>query len=89
MPIHPIRLGVVFGLLLALIHAAWVGLIATGFAQPLIDFIFWIHFIAPPFQIQLFEWPRAVILIGVTFASGLMLGALAALVWNALHPRTR
>jgi hypothetical protein len=87
MQTNPIRLGAMFGLLLALIHAAWAGLIAVGLAQPLINFIFWIHFIAPPFHIQAFEPLRAAILVGVTFASGLVFGALAGFIWNALHSK--
>jgi len=74
MKISPVRAGIVFGLFLAFFHAAWAGLVAAGQAQRLIDFIFWAHFIAPPYQIQPFEFARAAILVGVTFLAGLTFG---------------
>jgi len=74
--------GVAFGLFLAFFHAAWAGLVAAGQAQKFLDFIFWAHFIAPPYQIQPFEITRAAILIGITFLVGLTLGVVGALFWN-------
>ena len=82
MKISPIRTGVVFGLFLALFHAAWAGLVAAGVAQKLMDFIFWAHFIAPPYQIQPFEITRAAILVGITFLVGLTFGVVGASCWN-------
>lgn len=82
MKISPIRTGAVFGLFLALFHAAWAGLVAAGVAQKFMDFIFWAHFIAPPYQIQPFEITRAAILVGITFLSGLIFGVVGASFWN-------
>ena len=82
MKISPIRAGVAFGLFLAFFHAAWAGLVAAGLAQRLIDFIFWAHFIAPPYQIQPFELMRAAILVGITFLAGLAFGMVGGAFWN-------
>ncbi|HJT41964.1 MAG TPA: hypothetical protein VJ750_00530 [Rhizomicrobium sp.] len=82
MKISPIRTGAVFGLFLAFFHAAWAGLVAAGLAQKLMDFIFWAHFIAPPYQIQPFEITRAAILVGITFLAGLTFGVVGGSLWN-------
>jgi hypothetical protein len=66
-------------------HAGWSALVAMGLAQRLIDFIFWAHFIAPPFHVEAFDPVRAAILIGVTFGVGLVAGMIAALIWNLFH----
>lgn len=77
------------GLVLAAIfggwHLCWSALVAIGWAQPVIDFIFWIHFIRPVYVIEPFNVLRAVTLVAVTAAIGFLIGAAFALIWNALH----
>lgn len=66
-------------------HLCWAILVALGWAQPIIDFIFWAHFIKPIYVIEPFEIGRAVILLVLTSAVGFAIGAAFALIWNALH----
>jgi hypothetical protein len=82
MKVSPVRAGVVFGLFLAFFHTAWAGLVAAGLAQKLMDFIFWAHFIAPPYLIQPFEIGQAFILIVITFLAGLTFGVVSGSFWN-------
>jgi hypothetical protein len=82
MKVSPVRAGVIFGLFLAFFHTAWAGLVAAGLAQRLMDFIFWAHFIAPPYHIQPFEIGRASILIVITFLAGLTFGVVGGSFWN-------
>src|SRR6185503_9955823 len=82
MKASPVRTGVIFGLFLAFFHAAWAGLVAAGLAQKVIDFIFWAHFIAPPYQIEPGEVTRAAILVGITFLAGLTFGVIGGSFWN-------
>jgi len=63
----------------------WAALVASGWAQPVIDFILWIHFIKPVYVIEPFSVAIAVILVTVTAAIGFMIGSIFALAWNALH----
>lgn len=84
---NPVRVGLVFGLFLALYHACWSALVFTGVAQKFLDFIFWAHFITPVYHVEPFEFVRAGILLGVTFGVGFAFGAVASLIWNALHAR--
>lgn len=84
MQTSPLRLGLVFGLLLAICHASWAALVALGWAQTILDFIFWAHFISPPYHVAAFDLSRAFVLVGLTFAAGLILGAIGGALWNRL-----
>ncbi len=74
--------GLVFGLCMALFHATWAALVALQWAQPLLDFIFRLHFIAPPYRVGAFDPATALMLVGVTFALGVVGGSIFATVWN-------
>ncbi len=82
---NPVRVGFVFGLLLALGHTGWSILVALGWAQKFIDFIFWLHFVAPPYHIEAFDFARALMLVAVTFIVGFVVGTVAGAIWNGLH----
>ena len=85
MQTNPNKLGLVFGALLAIWHLFWVLLVLLGWAQPLIDFVFWAHMIQPVYVIKPFDPRAAAILIGITFFIGYLFGFFAALLWNKLH----
>ena len=77
--------GVVLGVVLGGYHLCWSILVAAGWAQPVMDFIFWMHFIKPVLVIEPFGIVKAVILLIVTAGLGFVIGSVFALVWNALH----
>ena len=79
------KLGLVFAVITAGFHLFWSILVAGGWAQPLIDFVFWAHFIKPIYVIEPFELGRAAALLALTGGVGFALGISAAAVWNALH----
>ncbi len=58
---------------------------ALGGAQPLIDFVFWMHFIQPVFVIRPFSLPAAAALIVFTSIAGFVIAVLFAVLWNKLH----
>ena len=87
MTIEPVRTGVIFGLFLTLVHAGWILLVALGWAQPLMDFVFWAHFITPPYSVAAFDAGRASMLLILVLGAGFALGALAAGLWNLLGAR--
>jgi hypothetical protein len=78
------KAGLVMATLLGGWHLLWSSLVAVGLAQPLIDFVFWMHFIKPVYLIEPFSPGRAAILVAVTASVGYAVGYLFALMWNRL-----
>ena len=83
--IRPNKVGLVLGMFLGGWHLAWSLLVAVGFAQPLIDFVFWIHFIKPVYVIEQFNIGTALLLVAVTSAIGYILGWGFGVLWNKFH----
>jgi hypothetical protein len=75
--IRPFRVGLAFAFVLGSFHAAWALLVALMLAQPLIDFLLRLHFIAPVYVIQPFDVLTASALVGFSALSGFCLGALS------------
>jgi hypothetical protein len=87
MHLNPIRTGLVVGVLLALSHAAWSALVASGVAQALINFVLGIHFLRVAVGVEPFNIATAAVLVGVTFVVGFVMGTVLAFLWNGLQPR--
>lgn len=85
MKVSALKAGVVLGVALGLFHACWAALVFTGLAQPLMDWIFQLHFLSSPFEVQPFDAVTAATLVGVTGALGFVFGLLIGMVWNAMH----
>ena len=79
------KAGVFLGTLVAGCHLLWIVLVSAGWAQPLIDFVFWAHMVQPIYVIKAFDLRAALILLGMTFASGYALGFIGAILWNKLR----
>jgi hypothetical protein len=79
------KTGLAFGVLLGGWHLVWVLLVLVGWAQPMLDFIFWLHLIKPVYTIEPFALGRAVGLVVLTAVVGYVGGWLFGLVWNRLH----
>lgn len=79
------KVGLTLGLVIGLWHLTWAALVAAGWAQPAIDFIFRIHFIDLAVQIRPFDGTTAAMLVVLTGTIGFVVGFIFALVWNWLH----
>ena len=82
---NPNKIGLVIGALLGGWHLLWSLLVAIGWAQPFIDFIFWAHMIRPIYMIKPFDAIAAGTLIVVTGGMGYVMGYVGAVLWNKLH----
>lgn len=83
--VNPNKAGLVLGALLGGWHTLWAALVATGCAQAVVNFAFWIHFIKPVYVIEQFRFSIALILIVVTAAIGYLVGFILATLWNWVH----
>jgi len=81
----PHRVGLVIAALIGGWHLVWVILVATGWAQPLINFIFWAHMIRPVYLVAPFDPVAAGTLLMITFFSGYVFGYVGGSLWNRVH----
>jgi len=79
------RAGLVIAVLMGGWHLLWSVLVLLGWAQPFIDFLFWLHFIWPVYVIEPFELGRALFLVALTAGIGYGMGACFGLLWNRLQ----
>ena len=82
---NPKKVGLVIAALIGEWHVIWVALVAVGWAQPLINFVFWAHMIQSIYIIKPFNAGAAVTLLAVTSMSGYIFGYAGAMLWNRLH----
>ena len=78
------RLGLTFGLLMALAHAVWVAMVAARVAKPVMDFILSLHFIKFTHELEPLALGKAALLLLVTFVVGYVGGWIIAAVWNKI-----
>ena len=82
--LSPLACGLSVGIVIGLWHLAWAALVASGYAQPLLDFVLRLHFLEIKYALAPFAASTAAMLIAVTFAVGFLFGSIFALVWNWL-----
>ncbi len=79
------KTGLVLGALAGGWHIIWSLLIWLGWAQPLMDFSFWAHMVAPPFIVGPFDITASVTVIVVAAVIGYVVGVIFAKLWNHFH----
>lgn len=75
----------VFGTVVALMHAVWMLMVFLGFGQTYLDWIFGLHLLSNPFTVLPFNFVSAVVLVIFTFVVGYVMGWVFAWIWNGLH----
>ena len=84
---NPNKVGLVIAVLIGGWHVIWSLLVLLGWAQPILDFIFWAHMIQQVYFVKPFDPMAAVTLIVITAVIGYVFGFVGAVIWNRLHPR--
>ena len=83
--ISPNKVGLVIGALIGGWHLVWSLLVLLGWAQQIIDFIFWAHMIQPVYVVKSFNLLAAITLIVITAVTGYIFGFVGTVIWNRLH----
>ena len=78
------RVGLVFGLFAAIVHAVWAILVWLGVAGPFIKWVLGLHFISEPITVMDFSLGNAILLIIVAFIVAYIVGRIFAALWNAI-----
>jgi uncharacterized membrane protein len=84
---HPHSFGLVLSIFLAVWHSLWALLVWLGAAQTLVDFVFRLHMITPPYRIAAFNLGTAATLVLVTAGIGYVMGFVVGFIWNRFGPR--
>jgi len=83
--VNPNGVGLVLGTVISGLHVVWALLVALGWAQAVLDFVFWVHFLTPAYSVTPFVAARALLLIAVTATVGYIIGYTLATLWNWIH----
>lgn len=79
------KTGLVFGSFAAFVHLVWSLLIAFGWAQGWMDFVYRVHSLNNPFTVMPFDLWRSLGLIVLTFVVGYIVGNVFAFIWKKFH----
>ena len=82
--IRPQYFGFAFAGFLGAWHALWAVLVWVGAAQWLLDFIFRLHMITPPYHVTAFSPLTAIALVLITAVVGYVSGWFIGVLWNQL-----
>ncbi len=82
---HAHKVGLVFGSLFGGFHLLWSLLVLAGFAQPLLNFVFWAHMIQQSYTVLPFDLTAAGTLFIITALMGYVGGYVGTMVWKHFH----
>lgn len=85
MIINKNKAGLVMGIFFGFFHLLWSGGVALGFAQPMLDFVYRIHFLSNPMVVAPFGLKRLVALLVITTLVGYIAGWVLAWLFNKVH----
>ncbi len=83
--LNPQKAAITVGLFIGGWHLVWSLLVAFGWAQPLVDFVLWMHMISLPYVVRPFDVSAAITLIILTTVAGYIFGLIFARIWNRMH----
>jgi hypothetical protein len=85
--IDPVTAGFAAAIFLVVAHTAWAAVVALGWGQGVLNFLYNIHFIMPAYIVTTFQWTNAAMLIGVNAVAGFVMAYAFAALYNTLAYR--
>jgi len=87
--VKPMKLGLVVGGFISLLHLIWALAIAIMpvAMQRFLDWIFGLHFLQPVYVLTPATWGKAIILVLLTFIVGWIVGNILGMIRNAVHKK--
>ncbi len=85
MKLNEKKSAMVLGLFIGGMHLVWALVVASGFAQTWMNWVYSWHMLSNPFIVQPFSLTNAVILVIATGLIGYVMGFAFAWVWNWVH----
>jgi hypothetical protein len=82
--VNPVKAGIVFAVLIGGWHLCWALLVASGVAQPVINYLFELHFVQPIYLILPFGIGTAALLVLVSSIGAFVFAYLLTAVWNGI-----
>lgn len=83
--INPVKTALTVGAFVGGWHVVWSLLVAFGWAQPIIDFVLWMHMVSVPWVVKPFDFSASITLVVVTYVFGYIIGFIFARIWNRMH----
>lgn len=85
MKLDAYRVGFVLGLFTAGLHLLWAVIVAAGWGQSLLNFVFSLHMLGNPYQVAPFDVVAAFFLVLTTFVVGYVIGWVFSNIWNKFY----
>ena len=76
------KVGLVLGSFAAVVHLFWVLLVAVGWAQPFMDFVYDMHFMSHSIEVEPFALDKAVGLVVLAFVIWYIFGNILGGIWR-------
>ena len=83
--LNPQKTGFALGGLAAAVHIVWSVVVALGWGQGLLDFVFSMHSIKPVLMVQSFDLVRSIELVILAGIIGFIVGNVFAHIWNKVR----
>jgi len=82
--VDPIDAGMIGCIIMLSIHLIWSAFVFFGVAQVVVDYLFWIHFIKPAYQVEKFNIYVAIYLLITVSCIGFIAGYVITKASNLL-----
>ncbi len=85
--LNPYKTGLALGGLSAATHIIWSIIVALGWGQAWLDFVFTMHMIKPVLKVNAFDFGSAIGVVVIAAVIAFIMGNVFAHIWNRVKHR--